>query len=148
MDFIFRIPNTLYYSWSNYFKKRQHSKHFFFFKVLGSNHEYHFIHHGLPHARNKRSVGHLRLLKADPHVAHAVQQTGFRRVKRGFGLPKAGLSAEDLALTAAKKSPWISLREALDQGLNADSEGIEDFDSHVVHDEGFFNRLQYSANHK
>merc|ERR1711881_830128 len=116
--------------------------------VLGSNHEYHFIHHGLPHARNKRSVGHLRLLKADPHVAHAVQQTGFRRVKRGFGLPKAGLSAEDLALTAAKKSPWISLREALDQGLNADSGGIEDFDSHVVHDEGFFNRLQYSANHK
>ena len=115
---------------------------------MGSNHEYHFIHHGLPHARNKRSVGHLRLLKADPHVAHAVQQTGFRRVKRGFGLPKAGLSAEDLALTAAKKSPWISLREALDQGLNADSEGIEDFDSHVVHDEGFFNRLQYSANHK
>ena len=93
-------------------------------------------------------MGHLRLLKADPHVAHAVQQTGFRRVKRGFGLPKAGLSAEDLALTAAKKSPWISLREALDQGLNADSEGIEDFDSHVVHDEGFFNRLQYSANHK
>merc|ERR1739846_199524 len=58
------------------------------------------------------------------------QQTGFRRVKRGFGLPKAGLSAEDLALTAT-------------------SEGNEDdFDSHVVHDEEFFNRLQYSANHR
>ena len=73
-----------------------------FFKVLGSKNEFHFIHHGLPHARSKRSVGHLRLLKADPHVAHAFQQTGFRRVKRGFGLPKAGLSAEDLALTASK----------------------------------------------
>lgn len=117
--------------------------------VLSSNNEFHFIHHGLPHARNKRSVGHLRLLKADPHVAHAVQQTGFRRVKRGFGLPKAGLSAEDLALTAAKKSPWISLREYLDEGPNAGSEGSEDaFDSHVVHDEEFFNRLQYSANHR
>ena len=29
------------------------------------------------------------------------------------------------------------------------SEGSEDaFDSHVVHDEEFFNRLQYSANHR
>jgi proprotein convertase subtilisin/kexin type 2 len=72
-------------------------------KVLGSHNEYHFVHHGLAHARSKRSVGHLRLLKADPHVAVAVQQTGFLRVKRGFGLPKTGLSAEDLALTAAKK---------------------------------------------
>lgn len=116
--------------------------------VLGSQHEYHFIHHGLPHARSKRSVGHLRLLKADPHVAHAVQQTGFRRVKRGFGLPKAGLSSDDLALTASKKSPWVSLREALDQGLNADPLSAQDFDSHVVHDEGFFNRLQYSADHR
>ena len=93
-------------------------------------------------------MGHLRLLKADPHVAHAVQQTGFRRVKRGFGLPKAGLSADDLALTASKKSPWVSLREALDQGLNADPLSAQDFDSHVVHDEGFFNRLQYSADHR
>merc|ERR1712061_234851 len=51
--------------------------------------------------------------------------------------------------TATKKSPWISLREYLDEGPNAASEGNEDdFDSHVVHDEEFFNRLQYSANHR
>jgi len=116
--------------------------------VLGSDNEYHFVHHGLPHARNKRSVGHLRLLKADPHVAHAVQQTGFLRVKRGFGMPKAGVSAQDLALTAVKKSPWVSLREALDEDLDVAAQPAEDFDSHVVHDEGFFNRLQYSANHR
>lgn len=117
--------------------------------VLGSSHEYHFVHHGLPHARKKRSVGHLRLLKADPHIAEAVQQTGFLRVKRGYGLPKAGLSADDLALTASKKSPWVSLREALDGGLQVAPEPVEeDFDSHVVHDEGFFNRMQYSANHR
>jgi proprotein convertase subtilisin/kexin type 2 len=113
--------------------------------VLGSNHEFHFVHHGLPHARSKRSVGHLRLLKADPHVAHAVQQTGFLRVKRGFGMPKAGISAEDLALTAVKRSPWAEIREALDEGQ---LQPAEDYDSHVVHDEGFFNRLQYSANHR
>jgi len=117
--------------------------------VLGSSHEYHFVHHGLPHARKKRSVGHLRLLKADPHIAEAVQQTGFLRVKRGYGLPKAGLSADDLALTASKKSPWVSLREALDGGLQVAPEPVEeDFDSHVVHDEGFFNRMQYSADHR
>lgn len=110
--------------------------------VLGSSHEYHFVHHGLPHARSKRSVGHLRLLKADPHVDVAVQQTGFLRAKRGFGLPKAGLSAEDLALTAAKRSPFASLREALDEDESLN------FDPHVVHDQGFFNRLQYSANHR
>jgi len=117
--------------------------------VLGSSHEFHFVHHGLPHARKKRSVGHLRLLKADSHIAEAVQQTGFLRVKRGYGLPKAGLSADDLALTATKKSPWVSLREALDGGLQVAPESVEeDFDSHVVHDEGFFNRMQYSAEHQ
>jgi len=117
--------------------------------VLGSSHEFHFVHHGLPHASKKRSVGHLRLLKADSHIAEAVQQTGFLRVKRGYGLPKAGLSADDLALTATKKSPWVSLREALDGGLQVAPESVEeDFDSHVVHDEGFFNRMQYSAEHQ
>jgi len=117
--------------------------------VLGSSHEFHFVHHGLPHARSKRSVGHLRLLKADPHVAVAIQQTGFLRSKRGFGMPKAGLSADELALTASKRSPWVSLREALDGGLQVPPQPVEeDFDSHIVHDEDFFNRMQYSANHR
>lgn len=113
--------------------------------VLGSNNEFHFVHHGLPHARTKRSVGHLRLLKADPDVAHAVQQTGFLRAKRGYGLPKAALSADEMMVK--KSSPWVSLREALDDGLELQSPD-EEFDSHVVHDEGFFNRMQYSANHR
>ena len=56
-------------------------------------------------------------IHSDPHVDHAVQQTGFLRVKRGYGMPKAGLDSDDLALTASKKSPWVSLREALDGGL-------------------------------
>ena len=112
---------------------------------MGSNNEFHFVHHGLPHARTKRSVGHLRLLKADPDVAHAVQQTGFLRAKRGYGLPKAALSADEMMVK--KSSPWVSLREALDDGLELQSPD-EEFDSHVVHDEGFFNRMQYSANHR
>lgn len=36
--------------------------------LLGSDHEFHFIHHGLPHARHKRSVPHSRKLKSDPQV--------------------------------------------------------------------------------
>lgn len=118
--------------------------------VLGSNHEFHFIHHGLPHARSKRSVGHLRLLKADPLVAQAVQQTGFLRAKRGYGIPRMELSGDGLALAAPKRSPWTSLRQALDQGLDDPAPVEDDFDidPHVVHDESYFNRLQHSANHR
>nr|CAG4643798.1 EOG090X02T5 [Lepidurus arcticus] len=52
--------------------------------VLGSASEFHFLHRALPAARSKRSVGHIRLLKTDPTVATAIQQSGFRRVKRGY----------------------------------------------------------------
>ncbi|OXA60857.1 neuroendocrine convertase 2 [Folsomia candida] len=52
--------------------------------VLGSENEFHFVHDGLPHARTKRSIPHTRLLKSDPHIKIAVQQTGFRREKRGY----------------------------------------------------------------
>nr|CAG4636015.1 EOG090X02T5 [Eubosmina coregoni] len=52
--------------------------------VIGSNHEYHFVHHALPHARTKRSVMQTRQLKADPLIHSAVQQMGFRRSKRGY----------------------------------------------------------------
>lgn len=119
---------------------------------MGSSHEYQFIHHALPHARTKRSVGHLRLLKADPHVDTAIQQTGFLRAKRGYGLPRTGLSADELAVAASKRSPWSSLRQALDQGLEPQQQGMDDsvdmFDSHVIHDENYFNRLQHSADHR
>ncbi|XP_076165395.1 prohormone processing protease amontillado [Ptiloglossa arizonensis] len=52
--------------------------------VLGSQTEYHFVHNALPHARSKRSVPHMRRLKVDPLVHTAVQQPGFKRVKRGY----------------------------------------------------------------
>ncbi|KAG8036772.1 hypothetical protein G9C98_004094 [Cotesia typhae] len=52
--------------------------------VLGSQTEYHFVHTALPHARTKRSVPHTRRLKIDPLVHTAVQQMGFKRVKRGY----------------------------------------------------------------
>ena len=53
-------------------------------KLVGSEDEYHFKHEALPHARTKRSVPHIRKLKADPQIESAVQQSGFKRVKRGF----------------------------------------------------------------
>lgn len=39
-----------------------------FFQVLGSDSEFHFAHRALPHARTRRSVPHMRLLKKDPEV--------------------------------------------------------------------------------
>lgn len=47
-------------------------------------HEYHFKHRTLPHARSRRSLTHTRVLKSHPSVHTAVQQPGFRRVKRGL----------------------------------------------------------------
>jgi len=107
--------------------------------ILGSPHEFHFVHHALPHARSKRSVRHIRKLKADSRVEGAVQQTGFRREKR-LGIPRDLLRQrmED----NAGASPWQSLRQALD------AEDAMLPDPHVVHDEQFFDRMQYSANHK
>ncbi|XP_071650464.1 neuroendocrine convertase 2 isoform X1 [Temnothorax longispinosus] len=52
--------------------------------VLDSRTEYHFVHRALPHVRSKRSVPHTRKLKVDPLVATAIQQAGFKRVKRGY----------------------------------------------------------------
>ncbi|KAJ8672948.1 hypothetical protein QAD02_004209 [Eretmocerus hayati] len=52
--------------------------------ILGSQTDYHFVHRALPHARSKRSVPHTRRLKVDPLIHTAVQQPGFKRVKRGY----------------------------------------------------------------
>jgi len=92
--------------------------------VLGSDHEFHFVHHGLAHARHKRSVPHARKLKADPQVHHAFQQTGFRRVKRGF---------RDVPAPAAGDS-WSQLRASLDAVNPA-----------VVHPEQHYSQLQAGA---
>lgn len=52
--------------------------------VVGSAREYHFMHRSIPHARARRSVGHMRSLKTHPDVQHAIQQAGFHRTKRGY----------------------------------------------------------------
>lgn len=69
--------------------------------VMGSDSYFHFVHHGVPHARLRRSVPHTRVLKNHPHVRGAVQQTGFLRHKRGYKpLNGAGLTSRELPKTA------------------------------------------------
>ncbi|KYN27190.1 Neuroendocrine convertase 2, partial [Trachymyrmex cornetzi] len=69
--------------------------------VLDSQTEYHFVHRALPHVRSKRSVPHTRKLKVDPLVATAIQQPGFKRVKRGYKL----LSVDNLVPLYEIKNP-------------------------------------------
>ncbi|XP_058814190.1 neuroendocrine convertase 2 [Topomyia yanbarensis] len=53
--------------------------------VAGSSgREYHFKHTALPYARTRRSLPHTRVLKKESLVSIAVQQVGFKRVKRGL----------------------------------------------------------------
>lgn len=68
--------------------------------VIGSEHDYHFVHHALPHARTKRSVLHTRQLKADPLIHSAVQQLGFRRFKRGYKSAASSIVSESAAEAA------------------------------------------------
>lgn len=51
--------------------------------IGNSMNEYHFHHPDIKN-RHKRSIGHIKQLKRDPAIKHAIQQTGFRREKRGF----------------------------------------------------------------
>ncbi|XP_031845673.1 prohormone processing protease amontillado [Nomia melanderi] len=79
--------------------------------VLGSQTEYHFLHRALPHARSKRSVPHTRKLKVDPLVHTAVQQQGFKRVKRGY----KPLSVDNLVpFYQTKDSEYAGNREPTD----------------------------------
>lgn len=58
--------------------------------------EYHFRHKDLPHVRTRRSISHTRVLKTEPLVHTAIQQPGFKRVKRGLRpLITASLPAGD-----------------------------------------------------
>ena len=52
--------------------------------ILGNQTVCHFVHKALPHARNKRSVRHMKILKVDPLVHRTVQQPGFKRAKRRY----------------------------------------------------------------
>jgi len=107
--------------------------------VLGSPHEFHFVHHGLPHARHKRSVPHTRKLKTDPQVHHVFQQSGFKRVKRGYrGGEEMGVLRQGPKMVE-KKSSWSQLRESLDQ---------DQVDPAVVHPEDHYQKLEAMAESK
>lgn len=102
--------------------------------VLGSPHEFHFVHHGLPLARHKRSVPHTRKLKIDPQVHHVFQQSGFKRVKRGYrGGEEMGVLREG-PKQVEKKSSWSELRASLDHE--------DQIDPAVVHPENHYQKLE------
>lgn len=115
--------------------------------VLGSHDEHHFIHHSLPHARSKRSVPHIRKLKADKRVHAVIQQNGFVRAKR-YGIPR---NFDALDTSKRSDNPWASLVEALNEEDNSASQELTDnteVDPRIVHDEHFFDRLQHASAHK
>jgi hypothetical protein len=74
------------------------------------------------------------------------------------GVPHTMVSDDELL--GEKRSPWVSLREALDQDqvqeverrgatkLVRTVEQVDAYDPHVVHDEEYFKRLQNSASHR
>merc|ERR1712045_803621 len=105
--------------------------------VLGSDHEFHFIHHGVPQARHKRSVPHTRKLKADHEVHHVFQQTGFKRVKRGYrDIRDMDYSLLSGAQQMEKRNSWEELRASLDADtINPD----------VVHQEDYYDKLRVAA---
>jgi len=104
--------------------------------LLNSPHEFHFVHAGLPHARHKRSVPHSRKLKTDPQVHRVYQQTGFRRVKRGYREEPDYMALGPKSVE--KKSSWSELRASLDGEINPA----------VVHPEEHFQQLQDGAKDK
>ncbi|XP_038073219.1 neuroendocrine convertase 2-like [Patiria miniata] len=54
--------------------------------VLGQDNLHHFVHkRSSPHAhRRRRSTEHVQTLEAEPMIKRVIQQTGFKRDKRGF----------------------------------------------------------------
>jgi len=102
-------------------------------KVLGSNHEFHFVHHGVPKVRSKRSILHTRRLKTDPLVHHVFQQTGFKRMKR-WGAGRYIQSGDEQEEGVSEpKSSWAELKESLEAA---------EVDPAVVHEEDYFQRLE------
>lgn len=54
-------------------------------KVLGSKNTFHFVHKKTPHLRSRRDVVVSRsLVSNEKLVKRAIQQVGFRRIKRGY----------------------------------------------------------------
>lgn len=67
--------------------------------VGNSKNEFHFHHPEIKH-RHKRSIPHIKTLKKDPDVRHAIQQSGFKRDKRGFKPLFAALGRDTETKTA------------------------------------------------
>ncbi|XP_023226360.1 neuroendocrine convertase 2-like [Centruroides sculpturatus] len=65
--------------------------------ILDSDKEFYFVHKAVPHARRKRSTAHTRKLKSDPLVELALQQRGFKRVKRGYKQLRLGVENRKLS---------------------------------------------------
>lgn len=83
--------------------------------VAGSRDHYQF-HHPQIKERKKRSVRHLKQLKRDPNIVHAIQQAGFRRDKRGFkSLPKGPPAVNnDAHRDSSIKSAAASMKDPTD----------------------------------
>lgn len=75
--------------------------------------EFHFKHAALPHARTRRSIAHMRVLKKEVLVTTAEQQVGFKRVKRGLraALPSSFvIDNSDPNLGKAPTDPYFPLQ--------------------------------------
>lgn len=83
--------------------------------VAGASDHYQF-HHPQIKERKKRSLQHLRQLKRDPNIVHAIQQTGFRREKRGFKSLPIGPSAinNDAQRDSSIKSAAANMKDPTD----------------------------------
>ncbi|CRL07391.1 CLUMA_CG020365, isoform A [Clunio marinus] len=66
--------------------------------------EYHFRHSSIPHVRSRRSIAHTRLLKKEPLIHNAIQQPGFKRVKRGFRTLKSPAAISNYPIESEKYS--------------------------------------------
>jgi len=104
--------------------------------VLGSPHEFHFVHHGLPRARPARSIPHTRKLKTDPQVHHVFQQPGFRRVKRGYRQAMEQMDwMSNGPKRVEKKNAWADVQKS----LRSQSEPS------VIHPLDYYEQLQAGA---
>ncbi|KAG8236205.1 hypothetical protein J437_LFUL016713 [Ladona fulva] len=80
-------------------------------KVLGSNHEFHFLHRALPHARTRRSIPHTRKLKAHPMVLQkhtlSVEKTyiGLIFAIKGLKLKKKKSIPEQFVSRSSRSAP-------------------------------------------
>lgn len=89
-------------------------------QVGNSLSEYHFFNPEIK-SRTKRSVPHIRSLKRDPDVRHAIQQTGFRREKRGYKPFKTSASEQQQSLDKITSSTSSKLAAVTANGRDSEA---------------------------